>query len=104
MTEPATQRSTKPYLRLITLIGVIVPRRLRVDWRQEWEAELRYREMSLAEWDKIKATRGRFWLWLRRTVELREPRFFAALAAADVSRGFQPTDRRSLGTRRVSDG
>jgi len=35
------------------LIGVIVPRRLRADWRQEWEAELRYREMLLAEWDKL---------------------------------------------------
>src|SRR5262245_15194662 len=39
--------------RLITLIGVIVPRRLRADWRQEWEAELRYRETLLAEWDKL---------------------------------------------------
>ena len=34
---------------LIRLIGVIVPRRLRADWRQEWEAELRYREALLAE-------------------------------------------------------
>ena len=32
------------WLWLIALIGVIVPRRLRADWRQEWEAELRYRE------------------------------------------------------------
>jgi putative ABC transport system permease protein len=38
---------------LIVLIGVIVPRRLRADWRQEWEAELRYRETLLAEWDKL---------------------------------------------------
>jgi putative ABC transport system permease protein len=38
---------------LIALIGVIVPRRLRADWRQEWEAELRYREELLAEWDKL---------------------------------------------------
>ena len=43
----------KPHLWLISLIGVIVPRRLRADWRQEWEAELRYREMLLAEWDKL---------------------------------------------------
>src|SRR5262247_1810601 len=41
------------WLWLIALIGVIVPRRLRADWRQEWEAELRYREMLLAEWDKL---------------------------------------------------
>jgi len=32
---------------------VIVPRRLRADWRQEWEAELRYREDLLAEWDNL---------------------------------------------------
>jgi hypothetical protein len=43
----------KPHLWLISLIGVIVPRRLRGDWRQEWEAELRYREMLLADWDKL---------------------------------------------------
>ncbi|MCI0402319.1 MAG: ABC transporter permease, partial [Acidobacteria bacterium] len=34
-------------------IGVLVPRRLRADWRQEWEAELRYREMLLAEWERL---------------------------------------------------
>jgi predicted permease len=41
------------WLQLIRIIGVIVPRRLRADWRQEWEAELRYRESLLAEWDKL---------------------------------------------------
>jgi macrolide transport system ATP-binding/permease protein len=41
------------WLWLIRLIGVIVPRRLRADWRQEWEAELRNREMLLAEWDNL---------------------------------------------------
>jgi predicted permease len=43
-----------PWLWLITFIGVIVPRRLRADWRQEWEAELRYRESLLAEWDQLR--------------------------------------------------
>ena len=38
---------------LIRLIGVIVPRRLRADWRQEWEAELRHRELLLADWDNL---------------------------------------------------
>jgi predicted permease len=42
--------SKSPWLWLITLIGVIVPRRLRADWRQEWEAELQYRERLLAQW------------------------------------------------------
>jgi putative ABC transport system permease protein len=41
------------WLWLIRAIGVIVPRRLRADWRQEWEAELRYREQLLAEWDNL---------------------------------------------------
>ncbi len=41
------------WLWLIRVIGVIVPRRLRADWRQEWEAELRYREALLAEWDRL---------------------------------------------------
>jgi hypothetical protein len=44
---------TRPYIRLIALVGVIVPRRLRADWRQEWEAELRHREELLAEWERL---------------------------------------------------
>src|SRR6476660_3369149 len=47
------QRCSKPHLWLIRVIGVIVPRRLRADWRQEWEAELQYREALLADWDKL---------------------------------------------------
>jgi putative ABC transport system permease protein len=43
----------KPHLWLIRFVGVLVPRRLRADWRQEWEAELRYREALLAEWDRL---------------------------------------------------
>src|SRR5919198_4480130 len=46
-------RTFRFWLWLIRVIGVIVPRRLRADWRQEWEAELRYRETLLAEWDKL---------------------------------------------------
>lgn len=42
-----------PWLRLITLIGAIVPRRLRADWRQEWEAELSHREMLLEQWHQL---------------------------------------------------
>src|SRR5215212_8862570 len=41
------------WLWLIRAVGMIVPRRLRTDWRQEWEAELHYREALLAEWDKL---------------------------------------------------
>ncbi len=64
------------WLWLIALIGVIVPRRLRTDWRQEWEAELRYRETLLAEWynlnwktrlDLWRRSVGAFWdaVWLQ---------------------------------------
>ena len=64
------------WLWLIRLIGVIVPRRLRADWRQEWEAELHYRETLLSEWDKLnwkakldllRRSLGAFWdaLWLQ---------------------------------------
>jgi putative ABC transport system permease protein len=41
------------WLWLIRVIGVIVPQRLRADWRQEWEAELRHRETLLTDWDKL---------------------------------------------------
>jgi putative ABC transport system permease protein len=48
------KKASAPWaLRVIAFIGVIVPRRLRADWRQEWEAELRYREMLLAEWNRL---------------------------------------------------
>jgi len=52
------------------LIGVIVPRRLRADWRQEWQAELRCRELLLADWDMlnwktkldlVRRSLGAFW-------------------------------------------
>ena len=43
----------KPHVWLIRMVGVIVPSRLRRDWRQEWEAELHYREMMLADWDRL---------------------------------------------------
>jgi putative ABC transport system permease protein len=60
----------KPHRWLIEFIGLIVPRRLRADWRQEWEAELRHRELLLADWDKlnwktrvdlVRRSLGAFW-------------------------------------------
>ena len=44
---------SRPHLGLIALVGVIVPKRLRADWREEWEAELRIREQRLADWDRL---------------------------------------------------
>jgi predicted permease len=37
----------------IRIISWIVPRRIRGDWVMEWEAELRAREMLLAEWRRL---------------------------------------------------
>jgi putative ABC transport system permease protein len=62
----ARRERIRLHLRLIVLIGVIVPRRLRADWKQEWEAELQYRELLLADWDKLN-WRTRFDL-LRRSL------------------------------------
>ena len=50
VTPPARFRF---WLWLICVVGVIVPRRMRRDWRQEWESELRYRELLLADWDRL---------------------------------------------------
>src|SRR3989442_8616259 len=70
------KRYAQPHLWLIGVLGVIVPRRLRADWKQEWEAELRHREALLADWDKLNGrtkldllwrSLGAFWdaLWLQ---------------------------------------
>ena len=53
----------KPHLWLIRFIGLIVPRRLRADGRQEWEAELRYREALLADWDRLDGRHKVDLLW-----------------------------------------
>src|SRR5215470_11875563 len=63
MYERRKDRLAKPHLWLIAFIGVIVPRRLRADWRQEWEAELRYRETLLAEWDNLNGKAKLDLLW-----------------------------------------
>ncbi len=76
MTDSTPTTRFRFWLWLIVLIGVIVPRRLRADWRQEWEAELRYRERLLAEWDRLdwqnkrellRRSASAFWdaLWLQ---------------------------------------
>src|SRR5262245_28674822 len=64
--EHRKQLLSRPHLWLIALAGVIVPRRLRGDWLQEWEAELRSREALLTRWDRLD-WRNKFDL-LRRSV------------------------------------
>lgn len=49
----ATPTHFRFWLWLIRFVGLIVPRHFRADWRQEWEAEFRYRELLLAEWDRL---------------------------------------------------
>jgi putative ABC transport system permease protein len=41
------------WLWVISFLGVIVPRRIRPDWRQEWLAELQYREELLSDWQNL---------------------------------------------------
>src|SRR6185436_17059388 len=43
---------------LISLYGVNVPRRLRADWRQQWQAESTSREMLLADCRKANENRS----------------------------------------------
>jgi hypothetical protein len=57
------------HLWLIRLTGLIVPPRLRADWRQEWEAELRHCETLLAEWDRLD-WQNKLDLWRRSLVAL----------------------------------
>src|SRR5919109_2725467 len=77
MPDQNERRFTSLLQRVIALIGVIVPRRFRTRFRQEWEAELEYREELLARWDRLDwrnkfelswRSLGAFWdaLWLQR--------------------------------------
>ena len=77
MVETPSRTRLRFWLWLIRVIGVIVPRCLRADWLQEWESELRHRELLLAEWDRLDArhkldllwrSTSAFWdaLWLQR--------------------------------------
>src|SRR5262245_51039807 len=76
MADSMRTTRSRLWLWLIRVIGVIVPRRLRANWRQEWEAELRHREELLAQWDRLdwhskldllRRSTSAFWdaLWLQ---------------------------------------
>ncbi len=54
------KKNGRIHLWLIHLIGVIVPRRLRADWRQEWEAELRCRKTLPARKDNFSWKQEKF--------------------------------------------
>src|SRR5262249_61940874 len=53
MADPAQTSRFRFGRWLIRFIGVTVPRRFRARFRQEWEAELEYREALLARWDRL---------------------------------------------------
>ena len=68
---------SSPHLLVIALVAAIVPRRLRADWREEWEGELSARERRLTDWrrfdrrgkwDLIRRSSSAVWdaLWLQR--------------------------------------
>jgi hypothetical protein len=60
----ATQTTRFRFWRwLIRFIGVIVPQRFRTRFKQEWEAELEYREELLTRWDRLdwRAKLDLFW-------------------------------------------
>lgn len=70
MHKQSQQRFTSLPQRLIALIGVIVPRRFRTRFRQEWEAELQHREARLRRWRRLdwrnrlellRRSSGAFW-------------------------------------------
>jgi predicted permease len=63
MTETTRATRFRFWLWLIRFIGLIVPRHLRADWRQEWEAELQWREQQLAEWDNLNGRNKLALLW-----------------------------------------
>lgn len=44
---------TRLDLLLIRIVSLIVPRRLRQDWKQEWESELLHREDRLTTWRRL---------------------------------------------------
>jgi len=69
MTDATRTTRFRFWLWLIKLVGVIVPRRLRADWQQEWEAELSYRETQLEQWDRLD-WRNKFDLLWRSTAAL----------------------------------
>jgi len=76
MAGSSNTRRFRFWLGLIRLIGRVVPRRFRSRFRQEWEAELEYREALLAKWNRLHwrgklellwRSLGAFWdaLWLQ---------------------------------------
>lgn len=55
----------RPHRWIIRLVSACIPKRLRAEWRREWEAELEHQEAQSTRWQKPHQTR---WLLIRRSL------------------------------------
>jgi ABC-type antimicrobial peptide transport system permease subunit len=71
------KRELRPHRWIIRVVSAFIPKRLRTDWRREWEAELLHQESALANWnrprwrarmDLVRQSLGSTWdaAWLQR--------------------------------------
>lgn len=55
----------RPHRWIIRIVSAFVPKRLRAEWRHEWEAELEYQEAQSTQWREPHQTR---WLLIRQSL------------------------------------
>ena len=55
----------RPHRWIIRIVSAFVPKRLRGDWRREWESELEYQEEQSTKWREQRQTR---WLLIRQSL------------------------------------
>jgi ABC-type antimicrobial peptide transport system permease subunit len=83
----------RPHRWIIRVVSAFIPKRLRTEWRHEWEAELIHQESNLANWnrprwrtrlDLVRQSLGSTWdaVWLQR-------RRLEDDLAQDLSHGFR---------------
>jgi len=46
------KRELRPHWWIIRVVSAFIPKRLRPEWRREWEAELLHQESTFAEWNR----------------------------------------------------
>src|SRR5262249_51787305 len=99
MNKPMADQTTRFRCRLwlVALIGVIVRRRVRADWKQEWEAELRNQEALCTEWDRLKLANE------TGTVFAQPRRVLGCNVAAATKIGGRDVSRRALRVANVAE-
>ena len=71
------KRELRPHRWIIRVVSAFIPKRLRAEWRREWEAELLHQESAFANWnssrwrmrvDLVRQSLGSAWdaAWLQR--------------------------------------